>query len=91
MKLYIFRNKNLYVVKETTTQSILSDIATIGAMAFIFGCGIAYRLLLNGGWLVDLFVVVLVFAWFYNRAEDKKQNVTKEELKKMIDELIEEE
>jgi maleate cis-trans isomerase len=87
MKLYIFKNGNLAVMKETTTQSILSDLATYGFFIILFACGIAFELLVGRSWIIEFAIALLMFLWISGNSRKKTKEVTKEELKKIIDQL----
>jgi hypothetical protein len=87
MKLYIYKNGNLEVAKETTTQSILSDLFTYSFFIVLFACGIAFELLVGRSWLIEFVIALLMFLWIFGNRGRRKKEVTKEELIKMIEEL----
>ena len=89
MKVLIYKHnpKMFRVVKETTKQSILTDFATILVIAVIFGAVIAFNLLIGRSWILEIFAVTVIFLWFYSQSLKKRTEMTKDELKKMIDDL----
>jgi hypothetical protein len=87
MKLYIFTNKNLMVRSETTTQSILTDMATYGFFIVLFACGIAFELLVGKSWIIEFAMAILMFIFIFGNSGKKKKNVTKDELIEIIKNL----
>jgi hypothetical protein len=87
MKLYIYKSGNLEVAKETTTQSILSDLFTCGFFIVLFACGIAFELFVGRSWLIELAISLLMFLCIFGNKGRKTKETTKEELIKMIEEL----
>ena len=87
MKLYIFKNGNLYVRKETTTQSVISDLFTYGYTVVVFACGIAFNILVGNSFLINFAIVALITLWFLGNFGKQKKEVSKDELKQIIEEL----
>jgi hypothetical protein len=75
------------VIKETSTQSILTDLATCFVFIVLFACGIAFELFVGRSWLIEFLVMLLIFVFIFGRAGRMKKKITKEELIKMIEKL----
>jgi hypothetical protein len=84
MKLYIYRSKNLKIKKETTIQSILSDLFTYGFFAVLYGGGIAFEYFIGRSWLIELSIFLLSFLWIFGKGGMEMKEVSKEELIEII-------
>jgi hypothetical protein len=89
MKIYADKkSKEFEIIKETTTQSILSDLFTCVGFIVIFGCGIAFEMYVGRSSIVEFGMIFLMFLFlFVSEERTKREKLTKGELIKMIEEL----
>lgn len=88
MKIYIKKlGKGFIVLKETTTQSVISDLFTILVLIVAIGLDIVFALVVAHSVVIDIFVVILIFTYFLRFAKNETQEVSKEEIIKQINDL----
>jgi len=89
MRIYIKKlgEKSFMVMKETTLQSVLSDSMTILVLISAFACDIAFSLLVTHSFLFDLLTFLMIAIYVFGVVENKKEEITKEELNKIIESL----
>lgn len=78
MRLYVKKisDNKIVVFKETTTQSILSDIMTIAVLVLLFALDIAFSLIVTHSFVFDLLVVLMLFVYFQSKLGEKKRVFT---------------
>jgi hypothetical protein len=80
--------KKFEIIKETTIQSILSDLFTCVWFIVIFGCGISFEVYVGRSVIVEFGMLFLMYMFLFTGAMKlKKEKATKEELIKMIEDL----
>jgi len=79
--------KLLIVTTETNKQSIITDIVTIIVATFLVGVLCVYAYFFGRSWVFELVGVFVFFLFTFSKIGEKKKTYTKEEFKKMIDEL----
>jgi hypothetical protein len=89
MRIYVYKRlKKFEIIKETTAQSILSDLFTCVGFIVIFGCGIAFEVYVGRSVIVEFGMFFLMYMFLFTGAMKlKKEKATKEELIKMIEDL----
>ena len=88
MKIYITKTKSTLIVhKETTTQSNLSDIASILVIVVLFGMNILFSKLIGESWMLNALCVFVLLEYFYSSVSGKAQIKTIEEVKQELDNL----
>ena len=89
MRIYVKKldDKTFMVLKETTLQSILSDVLTILVLAVAFACDIVFSLLVTHSFLFDLLVFAMIVLYISNSLKNRKEEFTKEELIEKINKL----
>ena len=88
MKIYIRKTKSTLIVhKETTTKSILSDLASILVIVVLFGMNILFSKLIGESWMLDVLCVFVLLVYFYSTVSGKEQVKTIEEVKQELDNL----
>ena len=89
MRIYIKKldDKTFMVLKETTFQSILSDVLTIFVLIVAFACDIAFSLLVTHSFLFDLLVFAMIILYMSASLKNRKKEFTKEELIEKINKL----
>jgi hypothetical protein len=90
MKIYIKKvGKSFEILKETTTQSILSDAVTSLVIVTLFAADIVFSKLVMHSFIIDFFVCFVLISYILNCFRNRKKEVkTKEDLHKIIDELF---
>jgi len=89
MRIYIKKlsNESFMVLKETTFQSVLSDVLTILVLVVAFACDIAFSLLVTHSILFDLIVFAMIVLYMSTSLKNRKEEFTKEELIEKINKL----
>ena len=90
MKIYLIKIGNSFkVLKETTAQSILTDLATCAVIILVIACPIAYGLLVGRSWIIEVAAVFFLIALMLGKINKKKQAfVSKEQLIEEIQKLL---
>ena len=86
MKLYIRKiSKDAIIVyKETTLQSVISDLISALVMLVLIGSDALFSIYIGRSFIIDLMIVVLFLVYIFQFAKSKKVKTTKEELIKML-------
>ena len=88
MKIYINKSGERFeIIKETTTQSILTDLATMLVVMFIFGIDFLFAYYIHHSWVLDIFTVIMFIAIVSMKLKKKIKIETKEDLIKIINNL----
>ena len=88
MKIYIRKTKSTLIVhKETTTQSILSDIASILVIVVLFGMNILFSKLIGESWMLNALCTFSLIVYIHMNVSGKEQVKTIEEVKQELDNL----
>ena len=82
MRIYIKKlsNESFMVLKETTFQSVLSDVLTILVLVVAFACDIAFSLLVTHSILFDLIVFAMIVLYMSTSLKNRKVELTKGEI-----------
>jgi hypothetical protein len=90
MKIYIRKiSKNsIYLTKETSLQSVITDVFTMFTIAFIIGCDVVFSILVTHSFVIDILACVFIFLFFISKLSGKKREYTKEEAEKIIKEIL---
>ena len=75
--------------KETTTQSILSDIASILVIVVLFGMNILFSKLIGESWMLNALCTfsLIMYIHIHMNVSGKEQVKTIEEVKQELDNL----
>ena len=86
MKIYVKKitSNSFQIIKETTTQSILTDLFTNLVLLVLVGADIAFSLMVGRSKLLDALVVILFIAFMFTGISHRKKIVTKDELIEII-------
>lgn len=77
----------LVVYKETTTQSILSDLLTIIVLVVVIGLDIIFSLMVTHSFVIDILVASFILLYFFGVGNKIKKEYTKKEILKEIETL----
>ena len=84
MRIRISKSKGGYTIrKETTTQSILSDVMTILVLIVAIGLDALFSIYITHLVVLDVVIVVSLLLWAYSISD--KREITKEQLLKELE------
>ena len=66
------RHGSYIIHKETTIQSILSDLATALVLVVAIGLNILFSLLVAHSFIIDVITLVVIITYFYGASKGKK-------------------
>lgn len=75
------------VYKETTTQSILSDLASMLVIVVLFGMNILLSKLIGSSWMLDALCIFFLLMYIYTSVSRKEEVKSMEEVKQELDNL----
>lgn len=91
MKTYITKRKDgkYTIVKETTFQSIVSDMAYLAVIVGSITMAILFNRIVGKSFLIDFFAVLTIILWFAMSVKRvKHKTINKDELMKELDEQL---
>ena len=91
MKTYITKRKDgkYTIVKETTFQSIVSDMTSLAVIVISIGMAILFNRIIGKSFLIDFFAVLIIILWFAMSVKRvKHKTISKDELIKELDEQL---
>lgn len=91
MKIYIKKTgKTSFIIyKETTTQSILSDLLTILVWIVLIGSDILFSIYFIRSAVFDCMIVILFGYYVFSAIGERKKQISDDELKAMLEDSIE--
>lgn len=88
MKIYFKILKDGFIVsKETTKESIITDIVSASVMILLFALDALFSIFISHSWILDLLVVIAFISYLNSSIGPKIKNLTKDELVKEINDL----
>ena len=87
MKIFISKtSRNSFLItKETTKQSILSDLFTILVIVISIGLDIVFSIFVTHSFVIDIFAVGMILLWLIAKGRDAtKEAKTKEEVVEIL-------
>lgn len=91
MKIYIttYNRKSVIVRRETTLQSVMSDLFTMLVIVVLFACDIAFSLLVVHSVVFDMLACGMFFFYLYAGASKKRTAVVeREKIGEEVDRII---
>lgn len=87
MKIYVKKyDENRFVVlKESTKESIVSDLFTILVLIILVGLDIVFSILVVHSYVLDVFVIFMIVWYFSSQSKGRKEIYTKSELIELIE------
>ena len=85
MRFYIknMGNGSFVIHKETTFQSIISDLLTTIVLIVAVGLDIVFSLMVTHSFIIDIIALIVVFTYFYS-ASKRKKKISKDELIELL-------
>ncbi|KAA6348678.1 hypothetical protein EZS27_003911 [termite gut metagenome] len=92
MRVYIKKvsKTGILIYKETTLQSVISDLISILVILVLIGADIAFSILVSPSFVLDILASSIFLIYLVGHANNRKEEIkTKEEFKKMFEKLFE--
>ena len=89
MKYYIRKSKNIFFLyKETTFQSIITDLFSILVWVSLIGMYMAFSYYIGRSWPLDICVAAVMLIFIFTSFNNKKTNVSQHYLRKELHEFL---
>lgn len=88
MKIYVNKTDvGFCVIKETTFQSIMSDLFTILVLVIVFSLDVVFSILITHSFIFDFVSGMMILVYAFSAIKYRKKITTKKELHKLIDDI----
>jgi hypothetical protein len=88
MKIYVRKtNAGFCVTKETTFQSIISDLSAILVFVIVFSLDVAFSILVTYSFIFDFLAGMMILIYVFSVIKFRKRITTKRELHELIDDI----